>query len=154
MKKMRFSEKQKDVTITTPEDGITDVIILTNETVVTEKNEQSESDKEVTSYEYDGNIFRTYKEITEDMIRADLDYYLNYNGDEKPTDEMVEYANKAIDEYTMNLIDGGCHMRTLVESLKRLYKDNRLTKEQLLQIVESNKITIEEYNYIVGFMSQ
>ena len=107
MKKMRFSEKQNDVTIATPEDGMTDVIILTNETVVTEKNEQSESEEEVTYYEYDGNIFRTYKEITEDMIRSDLDYYLNYDGDEKPTDEMVEYANKAVDEYTAMLIEEG-----------------------------------------------
>ncbi len=107
MKKMRFSEKQKDVTITTPEDGVTDIIILTNETVVTGKNEMSESDEEVTSYEYDGNIFRTYNEITEDMIRADLYHYLNYNGDEKPTDEMVEYANNAVDEYTAMLIEEG-----------------------------------------------
>ena len=107
MKKMRFSEKQNDVAITTPEDVVTDVIILTNETEVTEKNEQSESDEEVTSYEYDGNIFRTYKTITEDMIRADLDYYLNYDGDEKPTDEMVEYANNAVDEYTAMLIEEG-----------------------------------------------
>ena len=105
MKKMRFSEKQNDVTITTPENGVTDVIILTNETVVTEKDEQSGND--ITSYEYDGNIFRTYKEITEEDIRADMDYYLNYEGDEKPTDEMVEYSNKAIDEYTMNLIEEG-----------------------------------------------
>ena len=66
MKKMRFSEKQNDVTITTPEEGVTDVVILTNETVVTEKNEQSESDEEITYYEYDGNIFRTYKTITEE----------------------------------------------------------------------------------------
>lgn len=43
-------------------------------------------------------------------------------------------------------------MRTLVESLKRLYEYNKLTKEQLLQRVEKNTITIEEYNYIVGFM--
>ena len=107
MKKMRFSEKQNDVTITTPGDGVTDVIILQNETVVTEKNEQSESDEDVTSYEYDVNIFRTYKEITEDMIRADLEYYLNYDGDEKPTDEMVEYANKAVDEYTLQLMEEG-----------------------------------------------
>ena len=105
MKKMRFSEKQKDITITTPEDVVTDVIILTNETVVTEKDEQSDND--ITSYEYDGNIFRTYKEITEEDIRADMDYYLNYGGDESPTDEMIEYANKAIDEYTMNLIEEG-----------------------------------------------
>ena len=107
MKKMKFSEKQNDVTITTPEDGVTDVIILTNEKVVTEKNEQSESEEDVTFYEYDGNIFRTYKEITEDMIRADLDYYLNYDGDEKPTDEMVEYANQMIDAYTALLIEEG-----------------------------------------------
>ena len=107
MKKMRFSKKQNDVTITTPEDGVTDVIILTNETTVTEKNEQSESEEEVTYYEYDGNIFRTYKAITEDDIRADLDYYLNYDGDEKPTDEMVEYANKAVDEYTLQLMEEG-----------------------------------------------
>ena len=107
MKKMRFSEKQNDVTITTPEYGVTDVIILTNETVVNEKNDQSGSEEEVTSYEYDGNIFRTYKEITEDMIRADLDYYLNYDGDKKPTDEMVEYANKAVDEYTLQLMEEG-----------------------------------------------
>ena len=107
MKKMRFSEKQNDVTIVTPEDGVTDVIILTNETEVTEKNEQSESEEEITYYEYDGNIFRTYKEITEDTIRADLEYYLNYDGDEKPTDEMVEYANKAVDEYTLQLMEEG-----------------------------------------------
>ena len=107
MKKMRFSEKQNDITITTPENGVTDVIILTNETEVTEKNEQSESEEEVTSYEYDGNIFRTYNEITEDMIRADLEYYLNYDGDDKPTDEMVEYANKAVDEYTLQLMEEG-----------------------------------------------
>ena len=107
MKKMRFSENQNDVIITTPEDGITDVIILTNETVMTEKNEMSESDEEVTYYEYDGNIFRTYKTITEDDVRSDLDYYLNYDGDEKPTDEMVEYANKAVDEYTAMLIEEG-----------------------------------------------
>ena len=107
MKKMRFSEKQNDITITTPEDGVTDVIILTNETEVTEKNEQSESEEEVTYYEYDGNIFRTYKTIAEDDVRADLDYYLNYGGDEKPSDEMVEYSNQMIDAYTALLIEEG-----------------------------------------------
>ena len=107
MKKMRFSEKQNDVTITTPDDGVTDVIVLQNETEVVEKNEQSESEEEVTYYEYDGNIFRTYKEITEDEIRSDLEYYFNYDGDEKPSDEMVEYANKAVDEYTLQLMEEG-----------------------------------------------
>ena len=105
MKKMRFSEKQNDVTIATPEEGVTDVIILQNDTKVTAKDEQSGND--VTSYEYDGNIFRTYKAITEEDIRADMDYYLNYDGDEKPTDEMVEYANRTVDAYTAMLIEEG-----------------------------------------------
>ena len=105
MKKMRFSEKQNDITIATPDEGIMDVIILQNETEVIEKNEQS--DENIKSYEYDGNIFRTYKTITEDDIRADMDYYLNYDGDEKPSDEMVEYANKAVDEYTLQLMEEG-----------------------------------------------
>lgn len=42
-------------------------------------------------------------------------------------------------------------MRILIESLKRLYEDDKLTKEQLLKRVEKNTITIEEYNYIVDF---
>lgn len=105
MKKMRFSERQKDVTIITPEEGVTDVIILQNETEVAEKDEQSGDD--VTYFEYDGNIFRTYKTVTEGAIRADLDYYLDYDGDEKPTDEMVEYANNAVDEYTLQLMEEG-----------------------------------------------
>lgn len=105
MKKMKFSERQKDVTIATPDDGVTDVIILQNEAEVTEKDEQSGED--VMSYEYDGNIFRTYKTVTEDDIRADLEYYLNYDGDKKPTGEMVEYANNAVDEYTLKLMEEG-----------------------------------------------
>ena len=107
MKKMRFSEKQNDINITMPEDGVTDIIILTNETEVSENHEMSESEEEVTYYEYDGNIFRTYKTITEDDVRSNMEYYLNYEGDEKPTDEMVEYANKAVDEYTAMLIEEG-----------------------------------------------
>ncbi len=41
-------------------------------------------------------------------------------------------------------------MRILVESLKRLYENDKVTKEQLQKRVEKNVITIEEYNYITG----
>ena len=40
-------------------------------------------------------------------------------------------------------------MRTLVESLRRLYKNGRVTDEQLQDMIERNIITKEEYNYIV-----
>ena len=41
-------------------------------------------------------------------------------------------------------------MRILIESLKRMYENEKVTKEQLQKRVEKNVITIEEYNYIVG----
>lgn len=41
-------------------------------------------------------------------------------------------------------------MRILVESLKRLYESNRVTKEQLSKRVEKGIISQQEYDYIVG----
>lgn len=41
-------------------------------------------------------------------------------------------------------------MRILVESLKRLYENGRVTKVQLQKRVEKGIISIDEYNYIVG----
>lgn len=41
-------------------------------------------------------------------------------------------------------------MRTVVESLKRLYKKGSLTKEQIRERVEKGTITKDEYKYITG----
>ena len=41
-------------------------------------------------------------------------------------------------------------MRTLVESLKRLYEKNRLTKEQVADRVIKGSISEDEYQYITG----
>ena len=41
-------------------------------------------------------------------------------------------------------------MGILVESLKRLYENDRVTKVQLQKRVEKGIISIDEYNYIVG----
>ena len=38
----------------------------------------------------------------------------------------------------------------LVESMKRLYKSGKITKENVKVRVESGKITEDEYEYIVG----
>lgn len=40
-------------------------------------------------------------------------------------------------------------MRILVESLKRLYEDGRVTKEQIAERVISGKVSEEEYKYIM-----
>lgn len=41
-------------------------------------------------------------------------------------------------------------MSTLVESLKRLYTRQRLTKEQIAERVKKGSITAEEYKYITS----
>jgi len=41
-------------------------------------------------------------------------------------------------------------MRTLVESLKRLYKKGKVTKEKLQNMVDEGTITEIEYEYITG----
>lgn len=42
-------------------------------------------------------------------------------------------------------------MRTLIKTLKSLYKKSKITKEYLMGKVEDKTITVDEYNYIVGF---
>ena len=36
-----------------------------------------------------------------------------------------------------------------VESVKRLYKDGKISKEKVLELYEGKKITEEEFNYIL-----
>ena len=41
-------------------------------------------------------------------------------------------------------------MNVLVESFKRLYKNGQLTKEKLDSLLKENKISKEEYEYILS----
>ncbi len=41
-------------------------------------------------------------------------------------------------------------MRTLVESLKRLYAKEKVTKKKLQEMVDAGTITQAEYDYIIG----
>lgn len=41
-------------------------------------------------------------------------------------------------------------MRTLVESLKRLYSNGKITNEKLIEMKDTGKITLEEYEYITN----
>ena len=109
MKKMRFSEKQSSITIVEPESGVYDVMVLVNEEKVVEKNDNAfEAESEDATYwQYNGNIFRTYSEITKEEINSNFDYYLNVESAEKPTEEMQEYAQTALDNYTASLIESG-----------------------------------------------
>lgn len=41
-------------------------------------------------------------------------------------------------------------MRTLVESLKRLYSQGKVTREHIDGMYQQGKLTTEEYWYIIG----
>lgn len=104
MDMMIFEEKQKEVTSHALPDGGYDMIICLNERQV---ERETESDgKKVKEWEYGGNIFRTYK-LSPDDVAADPQAYLDYPGDEKPTEAMLQYATEAIDAYTMQLLQEG-----------------------------------------------
>lgn len=109
MKKMRFDKKQNAITIVEPESGVYDVMVLANEEKVIDKNEQTGTGEpeEVEYWQYDGNIFRSYSEVTEEEVESNIDYYLNAESEEKPTDEMQAYAQAALDDYTASLIESG-----------------------------------------------
>mgnify|MGYP004452228657 CR=1 FL=1 len=102
MKAMRFTFPQLNVSIFQLDKGM-DVMICLNERQVIVENPEGISE---TMYEYDGNIFRTHS-LTAEQIKADPESYLDYEGDEAPTDAMVEYANLKIDEYTAQLMEEG-----------------------------------------------
>ena len=104
MQKMKFSKPQEKVAAYELNEEKRDIVICLNEKTVEEANE--ETGEKTTAYEYDGNIFRTHK-ATKEEVEADPESYMDYPGDEKPTEEMVMYANEMIDEYTAQLMEEG-----------------------------------------------
>jgi hypothetical protein len=80
-----------------------DVVICTDEQKITIDDPENGSE---TMYEYDGNIFRTFKLTQEEIIQAP-EQYLDYEGDTEPSEEMTRYATEMIDAYTLQLIEEG-----------------------------------------------
>nr|DAQ58072.1 MAG TPA: hypothetical protein [Caudoviricetes sp.] len=99
MQTMRFNLPQLEVSTYPLEKGM-DVVICQNERKVTVENQGKKSEE---MYEYDGNIFRTFKH-TQEEISQNPSEYLDYAGDEEPTAEMTKYANEMVDAYTEQLI--------------------------------------------------
>ena len=102
MKAMRFTFPQLNTSIYQLDKGMV-VMICLNERQVIAENPDGISE---IMYEYDGNIFRTFK-LTEEEIMREPEKYLDYEGDTEPTEEMTQYANEMIDAYTEQLISEG-----------------------------------------------
>jgi hypothetical protein len=80
-----------------------DVVICTDEQKITIDSPENGSE---IMYEYNGNIFRTFKLTQEEIIQAP-EQYLDYEGDTEPSEEMTRYATEMIDAYTLQLIEEG-----------------------------------------------
>lgn len=109
MRKMLFDLKQNPVTIVSLPNGKYDVTVLDNEEIV-DVESYGGFDEEVNSqkmYRYDGNIFRTVYELTEEEILGDMQKWLDYSSDDEPTLEQLKHDNDLIDRLTMELIEGG-----------------------------------------------
>ena len=102
MEKMRFTLPQLSAAFYPLEKG-RDVVICTDEQKVTVDSPENGSE---IMYEYNGNIFRTFKLTQEEIIRAP-EQYLDYEGDTEPSEEMTRYATEMIDAYTLQLIEEG-----------------------------------------------
>lgn len=102
MEKMRFTLPQLSAVFYPLEKGM-DVVICTDEQKVTVDSPENGSE---IMYEYNGNIFRTFKLTQEEIIRAP-EQYLDYEGDTEPSEEMTRYATEMIDAYTLQLIEEG-----------------------------------------------
>lgn len=102
MEKMRFTLPQLSAAFYPLKKGM-DVVICTDEQKITIDDPENGSE---TMYEYDGNIFRTFKLTQEEIIQAP-EQYLDYEGDTEPSEEMTRYATEMIDAYTLQLIEEG-----------------------------------------------
>lgn len=102
MEKMRFTLPQLSAAFYPLEKGM-DVVICTDEQKVTVDSQENGSE---IMYEYNGNIFRTFKLTQEEIIQAP-ERYLDYEGDTEPSEEMTRYATEMIDAYTLQLIEEG-----------------------------------------------
>ena len=105
MEKMLFTSKQPKVRVVILPDGKRDITVLTSETKVSHESEYGDNSYEM--FQYNGNRFRTIYPLTKEDIEADIEKFLEYSGENEPT--LEEYLNtlKAIDNYTLQLINEG-----------------------------------------------
>lgn len=85
-----------------------DVTVLNNEEIVTVPPQEYATEQEPqTAYQYDGNIFRTVYELTEEEILADMEKWLNYDSSTEPSADQIRHDNELTDKLVTELIERG-----------------------------------------------
>lgn len=106
MVKMLFTSQQPAVSIAVLPNGMRDVTVLSGEEfVVIEPLEEGQLSESM--FCYAGNQFRTVYELTENEILENMEKYLNYTTENEPALEQFRREQEIIDNYTLELIEGG-----------------------------------------------
>lgn len=98
MVRMLFTLPQEKVKIVSLPNGKYDITILDNEELVSIPSGES-GEISVLMYQYNGNQFRTVKNITEEEILQNIEEWLNYDASNEPTLEQIQHDEDILSAY-------------------------------------------------------
>ena len=96
MVRMLFTLPQNKARVVALPNGMYDVTVLDNEELVDVPSGEN-GEISVLMYQYNGNQFRTVKNITEEEILQNIEEWLNYDASNEPTLEQIQH-----DEYILS----------------------------------------------------
>ena len=98
MVRMLFTLPQNKARVVALPNGMYDVTVLDNEELVdVPSGENGEISAKM--YQYDGNQFRTVKNITEEEILQNIEEWLNYDASNEPTLEQIQHDEDILSAY-------------------------------------------------------
>lgn len=98
MVRMLFTLPQNKVHIVALPNGMYDVTVLDNEELVDVPSGE-DGEISVLMYQYNGNQFRTVKNVTEEEILQNIEEWLNYDASNEPTLEQIQHDEDVLSAY-------------------------------------------------------
>lgn len=98
MVRMLFTLPQNKARVVALPNGMYDVTVLDNEELVDVPSGEN-GEISVLMYQYNGNQFRTVKNVTEEEILQNIEEWLNYDASNEPTLEQIQHDEDVLSAY-------------------------------------------------------
>lgn len=98
MVRMLFTLPQNKARVVALPNGMYDVTVLDNEELVDVPSGEN-GEISVLMYQYNGNQFRTVKNVTEEEILQNIEEWLNYDASNEPTLEQIQHDEDILSAY-------------------------------------------------------
>ena len=98
MVRMLFTLPQNKARVVALPNGMYDVTVLDNEELVDVPSGEN-GEISVLMYQYNGNQFRTVKNVTEEEILQNIEEWLNYDASNEPTLEQIKHDEDVLSAY-------------------------------------------------------